>query len=43
MLFDSELFFQMFRMLPAKFEELLGLVGPKISRRYAPREAISPG
>ena len=43
MLFDSELFFRMFRMLPAKFEELLGLVGPKISRRYAPREAISPG
>ena len=43
MLFDSDFFSRMFRMLPAKFEELLGLVGPKISRRYAPREAISPG
>ena len=42
MLVDSELFFRMFRMMPAKFEELLGFVVPKISRRNARREAINP-
>ena len=31
-LFDHQLFFKMFRMLPTKFEELLALVAPKITK-----------
>lgn len=42
MLFDHEFFFQMFRMIPSKFEELLGLVAPRITRWKARREAIGP-
>ena len=33
----------MFRVLPAKFKELLGLVGLKISQQNAPRKAFYPG
>ena len=40
MLFDHELFFRMFRMPPIKFEELLSLVAPRITRWNARREPI---
>lgn len=43
MLFDGEYFFRLFRMSPAKFEELLGLVGSKITRFNSRRKAIGPG
>ena len=39
-LFDYELFFKMFRMLPPKFEELLKLVGSRLIRTRARREPI---
>ena len=43
MLFDSDLFFRLFRMTPSKFEELLGFCAPRITRKKARREAIGPG
>ena len=42
MLFDSEYFFRMFRMTPEKFEHLLQLVAPSITRVNAKREPIGP-
>ena len=39
---DQELFFEMFRMGPLKFEELLGYVAPYITRDSTKREAIQP-
>ena len=39
---DEELFFEMFRMGPSKFEELLGYVAPYITRDSTKREAIQP-
>ena len=41
-LFDHEVFFKMFRMLPYKFEELLRYVAPSITK-HSKREAIGPG
>ena len=41
-LFDHELFFKMFRMLPPKFDELLQLVGPRLIKTRARREPIGP-
>ena len=41
-LMDHELFFEMFRMTPTKYEELLGYVGPHILKDSTRREAISP-
>jgi hypothetical protein len=43
MLFDSDFFFRMSRMLPSQYEELLGFIRPKILRVNARREATSPG
>ena len=40
-LFDHELFFKMFRMFPAKFEQLLQYVAPSIMKR-SQREPIGP-
>ncbi|XP_057304432.1 uncharacterized protein LOC130641579 [Hydractinia symbiolongicarpus] len=40
-LFDRELFFRHFRMTPSKLEELLGYVGPLITKSSLKREAIS--
>ena len=41
MMFDEEFFFQMFRMSPTKFQELLCQVAPLITRVNAKREPIS--
>ena len=41
-LFDHQLFFKMFRMLPEKFEALLRIVGPRISKPFSRREPIGP-
>ena len=41
-LFDHELFFRYFRMLPDKFEELLSIVGPSLLKNCRNREPISP-
>ena len=41
-LFDHQMFFVMFRMLPTKFEELLALMAPKIAEYRAKREPIGP-
>ncbi len=41
-LVDHEIFYQMFRMSPCKFDELLSIVGPKIQRDCLRREPISP-
>jgi hypothetical protein len=38
---DPEYFFETFRMTPAAFDELLGLVGPKITKSSKPRESIT--
>lgn len=40
--FDHQLFFKMFRMLPEKFETLLRIVGPRISKPFSRREPIGP-
>ena len=40
-LYDHELFFKQFRMSPAKYEELLSYVGPRISKT-SKREPIGP-
>jgi hypothetical protein len=42
MLVDHELFFKMFRMMPNKFEELLTLVAPKITKANTRPGVISP-
>ena len=42
MLFDHEYFFRIFRMTPTKFEQLLQLVAPSITRVNAKREPIGP-
>ena len=42
MFFDHEYFFRMFRMTPTKFEQLLQLVAPSITRVNAKREPIGP-
>ena len=39
---DGEIFFEMFRMSPTKFEELLGYVAPYITKDSLKREAIQP-
>lgn len=41
-LFDHQMFFKMFRMLPPKFEELLRLVAPSLIKPLARREPIPP-
>ena len=41
-LMDHELFFEMFRMTPTKYEELLAYVGPHILKDSTRREVISP-
>ena len=41
-LFDHELFFRYFRMLPDKFEELLSIVGPSLLKNCRNREPVSP-
>ena len=41
-LFDHELFFKHFRMLPSKLEELLGWVAPKITKSGVKRDPIGP-
>ena len=41
-LFDHEFFFKQFRMSPTRFEELLQLVGPVITKSSLRREAIGP-
>lgn len=41
-LFDPEIFFQMFRMSSNKFEELLRLIAPYITKDSLRREPISP-
>jgi len=41
MLFDHEYFFMMFRMTPAKFEDLLAKVGPSLIRDNRRGDAIS--
>ena len=41
-LFDSEIFFQMFRMPAAKFEELLRFISPYIEKDSYRRETIKP-
>lgn len=41
-LFDHQMFFKMFRMLPSKFEELLQLVAPLLTKPMARREPIPP-
>ena len=40
--FDSEIFFQMFRMTAAKFEELLRFISPYIEKDCLKRESIKP-
>ena len=41
--FDEMLFYQQFRMTPQKYEHLLTLVAPRITKSQMKREAISPG
>ena len=41
-LFDHELFFKYFRMLPTKLEELLRWVAPKITKSAVKRDPIRP-
>ena len=43
MLADHELFFNMFRMTPTKFEELLSWIAPLITRSAIRRQPIQPG
>lgn len=42
-LFDHEYFFKQFRMTPARFDHLLSLVGPDITKCSLRREVIPPG
>ena len=39
---DHESFYKYFRMTPARFDQLLSLVGPMLSKKSLYREAISP-
>jgi len=41
-LFDHQYFYQQFRMSPAKFEELLNIVAPRIAKCSVQREPIGP-
>ncbi|CAB4027184.1 Hypothetical predicted protein [Paramuricea clavata] len=41
-LFDHELFFKHFRMLPSKLEELLQWVAPKLTKSAVKRDPIGP-
>ena len=41
-LFDHEYFFKFFRMTPTKYEELLKLVAPQLTRSSLRRKAIGP-
>ena len=41
-LYDHKFFFKQFRMLPSKFEELLSVVAPFVTKSSIRREVISP-
>lgn len=41
-LFDHELFFKHFRILPSKLEELLQWVAPKLTKSAVKRDPIGP-
>ena len=42
-LFDHEFFYKQFRMSPTRYEELLKLVAPLITKSSEGREVVSPG